>query len=376
MACKPKAVTVLFLVLGILGATFGRLGAADLAKPKRKGPSEATQPTAEKPEPVAKEALRYDGKSFTQWRSYLRTELKPARRVEAIKALVAFGVNGYGPEAAAVIVQFVKERHREFGDQDEKEICVEQETQEALATIGESAVAVLAEALKDQDKDIRGYAATVLRYRFDAVPASAVPALVRAARDEEMEVRYLAVKALVGKEGAHPALKKILQDEAEAKKFVASLIGVLRAKGSEQDLDVQWGRESAYVLLGTIGPRAQAAVPVLVHELKTSKSESDRTNAADTLGKIGADVQGVVPTLIEALKDKDVSVRASAAESLGLFGPRAKAALPALREALRAHVPRPEDPGALPPPSVIADVPDEPALGMAAAAAIKKISRE
>ena len=38
------------------------------------------------------EGLRYDGKPFEYWHHYMRTELKSERRVEAIRALAAFGV--------------------------------------------------------------------------------------------------------------------------------------------------------------------------------------------------------------------------------------------------------------------------------------------
>jgi beta-lactamase regulating signal transducer with metallopeptidase domain len=51
-----------------------------------------------------KETLRYDGKSFDEWRDELEAELKPELRTEAIKAFAAFGANGYGREAAEVIL--------------------------------------------------------------------------------------------------------------------------------------------------------------------------------------------------------------------------------------------------------------------------------
>src|SRR5690606_12647361 len=47
--------------------------------------------------------LRYDGKSFDEWRSQWRNELKVEERIEAIKAMTAFGRAGYGREAAEAI---------------------------------------------------------------------------------------------------------------------------------------------------------------------------------------------------------------------------------------------------------------------------------
>jgi hypothetical protein len=52
--------------------------------------------------------LTYDGKGFEYWRRTWRTELKVERRTEAIRALAAFGANGYGREAAETILEVVK----------------------------------------------------------------------------------------------------------------------------------------------------------------------------------------------------------------------------------------------------------------------------
>jgi beta-lactamase regulating signal transducer with metallopeptidase domain/biopolymer transport protein ExbD/tetratricopeptide (TPR) repeat protein len=49
--------------------------------------------------------LRYDGKSFDDWCYTWQTELSTAKRTEAVKAIAAFGANGYGPEAAATLME-------------------------------------------------------------------------------------------------------------------------------------------------------------------------------------------------------------------------------------------------------------------------------
>ena len=68
-----------------------------------------------KPAPDRK-TLRYDGKTFEEWKETLATELSTDTRVEAIKAMAAFGARGYGKEAAEVIVELM----RESGDNDIK----------------------------------------------------------------------------------------------------------------------------------------------------------------------------------------------------------------------------------------------------------------
>jgi hypothetical protein len=52
-----------------------------------------------------KSALRYEGKTFDEWRTAWRTELSTQKRLEAVKALAAFGANGYGREAAEAILE-------------------------------------------------------------------------------------------------------------------------------------------------------------------------------------------------------------------------------------------------------------------------------
>ncbi|MEN6492771.1 MAG: M56 family metallopeptidase, partial [Thermoguttaceae bacterium] len=65
-------------------------------------------PEAKKP-PIAREALRYDGKSFDQWYTELKTELKTERRTEAIRAFTEFGRQGYGKEATQAILVVMRD---------------------------------------------------------------------------------------------------------------------------------------------------------------------------------------------------------------------------------------------------------------------------
>jgi beta-lactamase regulating signal transducer with metallopeptidase domain len=58
------------------------------------------------PQPT-KQELRYVGKSFSQWQEIAKTELSPVRKSDAIRALAAFGANGFGSEAAAQIVETI-----------------------------------------------------------------------------------------------------------------------------------------------------------------------------------------------------------------------------------------------------------------------------
>jgi hypothetical protein len=55
-----------------------------------------------------REDLRYEGKTFDQWRRDLLTELKPDSRVDGINAMREFGANGYPSEATQVILEIMR----------------------------------------------------------------------------------------------------------------------------------------------------------------------------------------------------------------------------------------------------------------------------
>jgi len=56
-----------------------------------------------------KPVLRYDNKTFAQWRSLWKNELKTEKRTEAIQAMAAFGRAGYGKAAAEAILDVAGE---------------------------------------------------------------------------------------------------------------------------------------------------------------------------------------------------------------------------------------------------------------------------
>jgi beta-lactamase regulating signal transducer with metallopeptidase domain len=59
--------------------------------------------------PGRKADLRYDGKTFNEWRDMLTNELSTEKRIEAIKALAAFGRAGYAKEASEAILNIAGE---------------------------------------------------------------------------------------------------------------------------------------------------------------------------------------------------------------------------------------------------------------------------
>jgi hypothetical protein len=177
----------------------------------------------------------------------------------------------------------------------------------AATTLGQvgsdAAVPALAEALTDEDPDVRWRAAEALgQIRSDA----AVPALAAALHDPHAYVRWRAAASLgfVRSNAAVPALAGALGDD---------------------DARV---REYAVWALGRVGNGT--AIPVLGAALG-HEDANVRARAARSLGDLRS--EAAVDPLGEALADANPHVRAQAAEALGMTG--SHAAAPALSMALR-----------------------------------------
>jgi HEAT repeat protein len=100
---------------------------AAIAVPSTETPAFPANPYAAPAAPLAaspntpsdKSNLRYDGRTFEEWRDLWRNELSTERRTEAVKALAAFGRAGYGPEATAAILDVAGEYDFTLLDRDE-----------------------------------------------------------------------------------------------------------------------------------------------------------------------------------------------------------------------------------------------------------------
>ena len=98
--------------------------------------------------------------------------------------------------------------------------------------------------------------------------------------------------------------------------------------------DDEYVRGGAAWALGRIGPKAAAAVPMLMETIKSQGHLSLRRSSATALGGIGAAAKPAVAALEAALQDKDITVRVNAAVALWQIDRHAKA-VPALIEMLR-----------------------------------------
>jgi HEAT repeat protein len=279
-------------------------------------------PAAEPP----KEALRYDGKSFDQWRTRLLTELKPEKRVEAIKALEALGVNGYGADAAAAILLTLKRYSDAARDDSDTYQPVADAALNACKKMGAAATPALRKGLKDPNHFVRQFACDVL-VGVGQEAREAIPDLVAAVRDKDPNVRQASIKAI-----------RAIDPKAEG--VVAAVTAAL--KDSDSDVGCL-----AAIVVGEIGPDAKHAAPLLVAMVKEYKDRWCRNAALRALGQVKGISPDLVPLLAGLLKDYDKDIRRMAIEYLSQVGPRE--AIPAIQELLRlTSPPSPASAGLIP----------------------------
>lgn len=169
------------------------------------------------------------------------------------------------------------------------------------------AVPALAEALDDEDLDVRVNAIWTIGFiGLDVTPA--LPAIAAIVADEELCGNAFAVFDMIGPAGS-PA--------------VPTLMNILQTGDDD-------ARANAAEALGLIGTGAGPAVLILSDALGYPNARV-RENAAFALGEIGAKAAKLtVPELVETLADYDDEVKKSAAVALGAIGPAAASALPDL----------------------------------------------
>jgi HEAT repeat protein len=221
------------------------------------------------------------------------------------------------------------------------------ETHQALKDGGRSALPVLVEVLRKDDRaEARWRAADLLgQIGPEARESSpAMAALVAALRDRDPYVRTVAATALasIGPAGPDalpplrdmlndgervPALRALARYGAEAAPAIPRAIELL----DDDDSEVRW---NAARTLGKIGPAAREAVPALVAALKDDDALV-REHAAEALGDIGPDAKNAVLPLMAVLKDPDARVRRDAVRSLGQIGLADKSAISAIQPLLK-----------------------------------------
>ncbi|HWG43392.1 MAG TPA: M56 family metallopeptidase [Gemmataceae bacterium] len=294
---------------------------------------------------IKREALRYGGKNFDQWRTELVTELKPSIRADGMKALAAFGANGYGAEATQAILEIMCGYDVAIVDSAEEDAPVVKASLAAISKIGASSVPPLIAAVKGENRNARRFAVRALA-ELGTDARSAMPALLQAMNSNDVETRCLAITAVVQidphTKGVVSALIKALQDQEtaytamraikdvgeEAKAATAGLLAFLHDKDTQVQIEVIHA-------LAAIGARKESAVAA--GRMLRYKNQEARQQAYQFLQSLGADAKEAVPVLIAVLKDPEDCYRNSAVATLATIGPDAKEAIPELNKLLKAN---------------------------------------
>jgi HEAT repeat protein len=227
----------------------------------------------------------------------------------------------------------------------------------ALAGCGPEAVEPLIRALRDRDPKVRGGAARALEMLGDRARAAA-PALVAALGDKEPPEDP--------KDSREPTFD-FWQREAEPRPSVYQAAlraigpGAVPALVERLEAPEREARVVALRALGFLGDHAKPAVPRLNALLDDPNL---RGEAAAALGGIGT--RDAIPALIAKLKDDDPGFRARAAETLGRIGWERQAAQYSSRTFARGAIM----------PLVAALKDPDPGVRAAAAGALRDIGSE
>jgi hypothetical protein len=151
----------------------------------------------------AKSDLRYDGKTFTQWRAVLRGDLSPTVRRDAMYALAEFAANGYGREATEAVFEAIRPYTASSSDLRERELMQAAFFAVTKAPI-EDVLPSVREALKAENSNERAFALSVLP--TNKAKDQIVPLLLPAVVDKDARVADSARTRLALVDHDHPVL--------------------------------------------------------------------------------------------------------------------------------------------------------------------------
>jgi hypothetical protein len=315
-----------------------------------------TRPPAVAGPTTPKASLRYDGKTFDYWRDLWRNELSTERRMEAVKALAAFGAAGYGTEAAEAILEVVKQYDWTTVGGGSPLALLKDEAILAFAGKSEGAASiplddwlpVLGEAVRSGNKRLGLFAQHVFR-RFNSSDAESEQRLLELSRDPQWKSVW-------------PAMLQRLQTNLLSRR--------MNSPGSPLDEQVEArmvealgeGPEAASIALFALYPSTPGGMfarggmggevarqPELVYrpELIDLLEKTDGPLAehiADqvvrALTRLGPKAKPAVPRLLELLMERDVKI---ARKVLGAI-PAVSGSDQELRDYLTATIEKAESP--------------------------------
>lgn len=238
---------------------------------------------------LSRDDFRYDGKPFSFWSKYLQTELKAENRIDAVRAMAAFGVRGYGKEAAEVLVKLIPEYPlirqlptRESQDPNEKVLA---EIWIALYDLGEPASMALFSQLGN-DKVLaicyaNYYAQSKISPLSMPITPEVIPSLIQSSRSHREHEQEMALRLLDSGVSRNQACAKQFRKEIlnlDSQKYLKELLNLT------SKYNLAWSE-----LFACFGANGKAAIPFLV-ERSASKAlkeiEATPEEIAYELGKL------------------------------------------------------------------------------------------
>ncbi len=234
----------------------------------------------------------YDGKTFDEWVTLLKTDKSPQRQIEGIKALVALGTAENASRALEIV--FEMGASHSIPQQTAEDQQVIEEALLAISRIKNQVMVqeLVAEKLNDNNEGARLFALNVLTNLLKGgqkldLNERTRKRLVEMADDPSVQVREeLAVwlVELVGK-SAVPALIQMSEND----------------KNNEV-------RRRAFRMLALVGEIASDALPLFLEGVLSS-DERTRDSAYEGIGNLKPDAKQLNEALLKALGSDDESVR-------------------------------------------------------------------
>jgi hypothetical protein len=274
----------------------------------------------------AKRPLLYAGKTFEQWRDSLDVEISPKERIEAVKALTAFGVRGRADDCTRALLgltaeYLVVEKKGNLGDEEQ----VLEALKAARDRLGVQAGRVFREVLRDPKSPLRRAVARLVDTSAAKVRWQILPELAAALADEDEEVRSTAEYSLVW--SAHK-----LDGDTEA--------AVLRVTSSPRA-----GPRAAAIKVASQQVRPELVAPRLAAMLREYDDDQTLEAALEAVCALGTKAQSATAAVLAVLEGPILTkgrwrLASPVAKALAKLGTKDREAAPMLRRAaayLLAH---------------------------------------
>lgn len=310
---------------------------------------------------VPRDQIRFNGKTFEDWKLQLVSDLDTETRVRSVMALAAFARKGFSSELATLIDQTLVDDLLAVPDHE-----VAAAACAALAATGLDGLPALKRLRASEHADVEAQClqaiAAVAATHREALPEllAAMPrdpvvgasdktansfticqTLARYYMDAP-EAAEAVTRAFLN--GTQPCRMRILQGVRDSKLPTETFEPLLLKAIESDDSNI---RRLAMGMLARRGPDSKEVIAALTHALVESGS-SEREQIVQTLkgGSGGSDPRIAVPILIAGIDDPSsygasgTQIGGTMIRALGMFGPQASPAVPVLIKALDNQLPR------------------------------------